>query len=194
MSYVANVIAPQELTTGYGWVGSSSATSPSDPTTDPGTGFDCYGRIGEDGITRSFDSDSEEIKDMFGNVIYTVRTSDSETWKWDMVDVNPTSLGIFYGTDSVSGTVSGGFTIQSNGKWSVERKYANRFIVSKTDTQVTYGLIVIPRGKITERGDQTFVGSDVIHHEVTIQALPDSSGNRAYLYTSAPQNISGTTN
>lgn len=193
MSYVANVIAPQELTTGYGWVGSTSATKPTSPTTDPGTGFTCYGRIGEDGITRSFDSDTEDIKDMFGNTIYTVRTSDAETWNWDMVDTNPTSLGIFYGEESVSGSVDAGFTIQSSSAWSVERMYVNRFIVKKTDTNVTYGLIVIPRGKVTERGDQTFVGSDVVHHEVTINALPDSTGVRAYLYTSAPQAISGAT-
>lgn len=189
MAYIQNVIAPQELTTGYGWVGSTDATAPTSPTADPGTGFTCYGRIGEDGITRSFESDSEDISDMFGNVIYTVRTSDSETWNWDMVDVNPTSLGIFYGAESVTGSVEAGFTIQSNSAWSAERMYVNRFIVAKTDTKVTYGLVVIPRGKLTERGDQTFVGSDVIHHEITINALPDANGVRAYLYTSAPQDI-----
>lgn len=189
MSYVANVIAPQELTTGYGWIASSSATAPTDPTLDPGTGFDCYGRIGEDGITRSFDSDSEEIKDMFGNVIYTVTTSDSETWNWDMVDTNETSLKTFYGDESVTGSVENGFQIKSNKAWAIERMYVNRFIVSKTDTQVVYGLIVIPRGKISERGDQTLVGSDIIHHEITINAMPDAQGNRAYLYTSAPQNL-----
>ena len=193
MSYIANVIAPQELTTGYGWVGSTDATAPSNPAEDPGSGFACYGRIGEDGITRSFDSDSEDIQDMFGNVIYSVRTSDSETFNWDMVDVNPTSLGIFYGPESVTGSVDAGFTIRSNSAWSVERMYVNRFIMKKTDTQVTYGLIVIPRGKLTERGDQTFVGSDVVHHEITINALPDTNGVRAYLYTSAPQAISGAT-
>lgn len=190
MAYDANVIAPQELTTGYGWVGSTSATMPTDPTIDPAsTVFACYGRIGEDGITRSFDSDSEEIQDMFGNVIYTVTTSDSETWNWDMVDTNKTSLGIFYGTESVNGDVDTGFQIKSNKAWAVERMYVNRFILSKTDTQVVYGLIVIPRGKITERGDQTLVGSDIIHHEITINAMQDSNGHRAYLYTSAPQAI-----
>lgn len=194
MAYVANIIAPQELTTGYGWVGPTTATAPSDPNSDPGDSFACYGRIGEDGITRSFDSDAEEIKDMFGNVIFTVKTSDSETWNWDMVDTNPTSLSVFYGEEAVSGTVESGFTIQSNGSWAIERMFVNRFIFARTESTVTYGLAVIPRGKITERGDQTFVSSDVVRHEVTISAMPDSNGCRAYLYIGAPQPISGTTN
>ena len=189
MAYDANVIAPQELVTGYGWIGSVTATKPTDPTIDPATGFSCYGRIGEDGITRSFDSDSEEIKDMFGNVIYTVTTSDSETFNWDMVDTNETSLKIFYGNDAVTGTKETGFQIKSMKSWTAERMYVNRFIMDKTDTTATYGLIVIPRGKITERGDQTIVGSDIIHHEITINAMPDADGVRAYLYISAPTNL-----
>lgn len=194
MAYTQNVIVPEEITTGYGFILNSGQTMPSDPTTDiSATVATCFGRIGEDGITRAFDSDSEDVKDMFGNVVATVKTSDSETFNFSMLDANETALKIFYGDDNVTGTVATGLTIHSNGKWARERGYIFRIIVGSTDTTVTYGLICIPRGKLTERGDQTIVGSDAIGHEITISAIPDTNGHRAYLYTSAPQNIEGAT-
>lgn len=190
MAYTQNVIVPEEITTGYGFILNSGQTMPTKPTEDiSATVGSCFGRISEDGITRSFDSDSEDITDMFGNTVATVKTSDSETFNWSMLDANETALKIFYGPENVTGSVSEGLTIHSNGKWSKERGYIFRIIVDSTDTTVTYGLICIPKGKLTERGDQTFVGSDAVGHEITITALPDANGHRAYLYTSAPQTI-----
>lgn len=189
MAYEQNVIVPGEVATGYGFVGVAGATLPTDPTKDiTETVGTCFGRIGEDGITRSFSSDSEEIKDMFGNTVATVKTSDSETFQFKMLDANAAALGVFYGSANVTGTKANGFTIKSNGKWASERAYIFRIIVAEDESAqtVTYGLIVIPKGKLTERGDQTIVGSDAVGHEVTITALPDATGNRAYLYTSKP--------
>ena len=195
MADTQNVIVPGEITTGYGFVGVSGAALPTDPTKDITEAVGkSFGRIGEDGITRSFSSDSEEIKDMFGNTVATVKTSDSETFGFSMLDVNETSLAIFYGAKNVTGSKETGFTIKSNGKWTSERSYILRFIVGEDETAetVTYGLIVIPKGKLTERGDQTITGSDAIGHEITITALPDASGHRAYLYTSAPVSTKAT--
>lgn len=181
------IYIPKELTTGYGFVAPLGTALPQDPTADLPAAFTSYGRIGEDGVTRSFESDTEETKDMFGNTLTTELTSDSETFQFKMVDANDASLATFYGPNAVVKQSDGGYVLKSNSSWSVPRIYAFRFILEATDTTTTYGLIVIPNGKISERGEQTIKGSAIMDHDVTINALPDNDGNRAYLYISAPQ-------
>ena len=43
--------------------------------------------------------------------------------------------------------------------------------------------IVIPRGKVTAVGDTVYVDNDVAGYDITITALPDSTGNYSYEYT-----------
>ncbi len=186
------IYIPKELASGYGFTAPLGTTLPTDPTAELSEAFKSFGRIGTDGITRAFDSESEDIQDMFGNTVATATTTDSETFQHKMIDVNETSLSTFYGANAVTADVDGGFAIKSNGSWAVERVYAYRFILEATDTTVTYGLIVIPKGKISTRGEQTIKGAALVEHDVTITALPDDQGNRAYLYISAPQPLTQT--
>lgn len=186
------IYIPKELASGYGFTAPLGTTLPTDPTAELPAAFKSFGRIGTDGITRAFDSESEDIKDMFGNTAATATTTDSETFQYKMIDVNETSLSTFYGASAVTADVDGGFSIKSNGSWAVERVYAYRVILEATDTTVTYGLIVIPKGKISTRGEQTIKGAALVEHDITITALPDDAGNRAYLYISAPQPLTQT--
>lgn len=184
------IYIPKELASGYGFTAPLGTTPlPDDPTQELPSAFASFGRIGTDGITRGFDSESEDIQDMFGNTVATATTTDSETFQFKMIDVNETSLGAFYGSNAVTALDGGGYRIVSNGSWAVARTYAFRVILEATDTATTYGLIVIPNGKISTRGEQTIKGAALVEHDVTVTALPDDSGNRAYLYISAPQPV-----
>lgn len=183
---INNVGVLKEPASGYGFVAPIGTTLPTDPTQDLASPFVSFGRIGSDGITRSFDTDTDGVEDMFGNQIATLKTSDSETFNWSMVDINEQSLKIFYGDGAVTVGNNDSITILSNGSWSQARVYALRFILNETATTITYGLIVIPNGTVSERGDQDLTGTDAIGHEVTINADADGNGNRAYLYISAP--------
>jgi hypothetical protein len=184
------IYIPKELASGYGFTAPLGTTPlPDDPTQELNSPFASFGRIGTDGITRGFDSESEDIQDMFGNTVATATTTDSETFQFKMIDVNETSLGAFYGSNAVTALDGGGYRIVSNGSWAVARTYAFRVILEATDTATTYGLIVIPNGKISTRGEQTIKGAALVEHDVTVTALPDDNGNRAYLYISAPQPV-----
>ena len=42
--------------------------------------------------------------------------------------------------------------------------------------------IVVPKGRVTDRGEVVWKNDEPIGYEVTINCLPDSSGVKSYIY------------
>lgn len=169
-----------------------AATSVALPTTASATlaaGFEGMGYVSEDGMTRTITRETTEIKSWGGDTIKTPQTSKNETVQLKFVQaLNPEVLKAVHGDTNVSGSLSSGITISENAKELEEKAWVIDQILSDGRPD----RIVIPKGKVTEIGDIVYKDDEPIGFELTITALPDSSGNTSYEYIGTVSGGSGT--
>lgn len=163
---------PGKVTTGKGnvqgyiFVGESNATAPTDSTT-PLAGFKSLGYISEDGVVNTYDQESENIKDWNGNVVLTVLTSTEDTFKFTLLEsLNEDVLKFVYGDDAVS---NGVLTVA--GAEPVERK----LVLEMATVGGKKKRIYIPRAKVSEVGDISYVAGEATAYELTVAALSDGT-------------------
>ena len=94
-------------------------------------------------------------------------------------------LKAVYGSTNVTGALATGLTVTANAKEPEEGVWAIDMVMNSN----TVKRIVIPHGKISDLGDISYTDSDAVGYEITITALPDSSGNTHYEYIK--QTVSG---
>lgn len=184
-TYVDNIttIKPADVK-GAVWVGDSSSTIPTDVSSAL-TGFKKVGYISEDGVTKSEDRESEDIKEWGGTVVGTTQTGYTATYQFTMISAtNEAALKAYYGDDNVTISDDGAITITGSTGELPERPWV-------IDTVLTDGRKcreVIPRGKISETGDITYKRDEAMGYDVTITALPDdtAAARPYYIYYSAP--------
>lgn len=174
-----NVSAGKPALNGAVYRAASGTTLPTDATTALSADFKCLGYCGEDGLTNSNSPSSTDIKAWGGDTVLSIQEEKTDTFQVTLLEVlNADVLKAVYGSTNVSGTLSTGVTITANAKEAEEGVWAVDMLLNSS----TVKRIVIPKGKITEIGDITYSDSDPIGYEVTITALPDTSGNTHYEY------------
>ena len=87
-------------------------------------------------------------------------------------------LKAVYRSDNVTGSLSSGVTVKANAKEAESGVWAIELVLNNN----TVKRIVIPDGKISEIGDITYSDTDAVGYEITITAIPDTSGNTHYEY------------
>ena len=174
-----NVSAGKPALNGAVYRAASGTTAPTDATTALSADFKCLGYCGEDGLVNSNSPSTTDIKAWGGDTVLTIQEEKTDTFQVTLLEVlNADVLKAVYGSTNVSGTLSTGVTITANAKEAEEGVWAVDMLLNSN----TVKRIVIPKGKITEIGDITYSDSDPIGYEVTITALPDTSGNTHYEY------------
>lgn len=158
-------------------------TLPTAPGVDLDSAFKPMGYISEDGLTNSQSRESEDITAWGGDVVDTVQTKKTDTFKMKFIEVlNEEVLKAAYGNDNVTGTdFTSGITIRSNSKeldhcaWVIDRIYKGG-VKSRT---------VIPDGKPTAIEDIVYRDNQAVGFDMTITASPteefDGDTNREYL-------------
>lgn len=153
------------------------STLPTDATTALDEAFECLGYISEDGVVVTEERDSETIPAWGGDTVATVQTSYTEAFAFTPIEVNPVVAAAEYGDDNVEVT-SGKMTITHNSKELPEKVP----VIETVPNSKTVDRFVVPRAKLTEKGDLTMTDSEPMGRECTFTALPDESGNTAYEY------------
>ena len=159
----------------------AGTTLPTDATTTLASTFKNIGEVSEDGITKSYSYESEEIKNMNGAVVLTVQTSKNVSFAFkDISLLNIDAMKAVYGADNVTGTLADGLAIQENDDEPEEAVYVLDLVCSDGTLHRT----VIPRGKISDIGDIVYKNNEAAGYDLTLACLNDNSDIKVYEYFS----------
>ena len=172
------VVAGKPKVGGAIWSAPLGTALPTDATTALNAAFKDLGYVSDDGLTNELTTDTEEIKAWGGDTVLTAQTGTSDTFTYKLIEsLNIEVLKEVYGASNVTGTLATGIKISVNSKEKIDH-----VIVVETAVRDKFKRIVLPTAKIKEMAEITYVDGDPVGYEVTVQALPDSSGNTHYEY------------
>ena len=178
MGTVANVSAGKPVATGWLYVAPKGTTPPTDATTALAGTFKDLGYVSEDGVTNTYSSDTEMIKDWGGQDVLAISSSKTDEFTFTLIEsLNADVLKTIYGSANIT-TGTNTVSITANGIDNGEKVY----VIQVALTNGAMKRIVIPAGVITEVGEITYKSDEAIGYEITLNALPDTSGNNHYEY------------
>jgi hypothetical protein len=129
------------------------------------------GYVSTDGLTQTIDSTTSKIVAWGGDVVRIVQTEHSVTYSYTVIETNEATLKDYYGEDATSTEVK----ITSD-----QLPHRSRvFAVRDGNKRI---IVVLPDSQVIERGDIVYAGEDPVGYNVTVEALPDAAGVKAYLY------------
>lgn len=152
-------------------------TLPTNATTSLNAAFKGLGYVSDEGLTNSIEIDNEDFIAWGGDKVLTVRTSYSESFSWTFIETNADVLAEVYGQANVTSTTNSIAVLHKSDDLP-ERAYA--FEIAMTGNRVKR--IIVPRGKVTEVEDITYVDGEPIGYGVTLSCTPDASGVTVYEY------------
>ena len=154
-------------------------TLPTDASTALATAFKDMGFVSEDGVSNSNSPDSEKVKAWGGQTVLVVVNEKPDSFKLKFLEsLNTNVLETVYGSANVTAdTQAGTINVVANAATLGEFVYV---IEMRMGTAMKR--IVIPNGSLSEVGDIVYKDNEPVGYEVTLECLPDSSGNNHYEY------------
>lgn len=154
-------------------------TLPTDATTSLDSAFDALGYISNDGLKNANTPEGDKVKAWGGDVVLYYGTGKDDTFTFKLIEAtNVKVLETVYGDGNVTGAIATGITVKANSKEDTEHSYVIDMILKNSIVK----RIVIPKGTVTSVSEVSYKDDEAIGYEVTVSAVPDSSGNTHYEY------------
>lgn len=170
---VGNVSAGKPAVGGAVYRAAAGTTVPTDATTALAADFKSLGYCSEDGLVNSNSPSTTDIKAWGGDTVLTLQEEKTDTFQCTLIEaLNVEVLKAIYGSSNVTGDLATGLTVNATADEQEEAVWAVDMVLNSD----TIKRVVIPHGKISEIGDITYSDSDAIGYEITITALPDTTG------------------
>lgn len=183
-----NVLVGAPVTaTGGVLFGDTTVAAPTDATTALDPAWVKAGFVGEDGVTRTTEASDDKVRGWGGDVVKIVRTEHGLTYTWQFLEsANGDVLKLIHGEENVTITlpaagVPGKVVVNHTSKMPPRKS----FTIDMADGESRIREY-IKDGQLTTSGDVTFVHSDVIRYEVTVEAMPDANGVKAISFVDTP--------
>lgn len=177
-----NVSAAKPSTGGAMYAGATTVQLPTSTSASIPTGMTSLGYISEDGVTNASSPTNEDVKAWGGDVVLSMQTEKTDTFSMTLIEVlNDSVLKQIFGAANVTGSLPEGIAISVNASELPEQA----FVIDMIMRNNTAKRICIPRGKITEIGKVSYADNAAAGYQITITAMPDTSGNTHYEYIKA---------
>lgn len=148
------------------------------PYASLGGTFENMGFISSDGIEESIEADTEEITDMNGDVVYVVKSKETETLTFTLISVTQASLSEWYGHDNVSASATDYYLVTHTSADHDQRVYVFELLLKDGRKWRK----AVPNGQVTEVGSIVHASGEVVGREITVTCSPDEDGVRVYDY------------
>ena len=156
-----------------------TTTLPTNATATMDSAFKSLGYCSEDGLVNANSHSSNTVKAWGGDPVLNYQDAKNDTFKFKLIEaLKEDVLKAVYGDENVTGNLTSGITIKANSKEQGEQAWV-------FDLSLNGGAakrIVVPRGKVTAVGDIVYVDNKPVGYELTISAVPDTTGQTHYEY------------
>ena len=174
-----NITTGVRRTLGGMYRAASGTTLPTDATTNLASAFKDLGYIHEDGVTKTKSRETVEVKDWKGETVKVLKTQDTIEYGFKAIEfLNEETIKAVYGAANVTGSISTGLTIKENNSPLEEAVY----VMDEVGLDGSLMRTVIPRGVVSELGDEIHKNDEVLSYDMKIKCLPDTDGNTTYQY------------
>lgn len=180
MPTVNNVSAGKPKVAGAVYRAPLGTALPTDATTALASAFVDMGYISEDGVTNSNSPESEKIKAWGGQTVLVVSTEKPDTFQLTFLEaLNANVLQTVYGDGNVTVNAEAGtIAVTSN----VAALDDHVYVIDIAMRGGAMKRVVIPQGELSELGDIVYKDDEAVGYEVTLECMPDASGNTHYEY------------
>ena len=174
----SNVVVGKPKATGGVYAGSTSATLPTNAVASLDASLIGLGYVGDGGVTQTKGGDVTQIRAWGGDTVKVVKTTDDLSYAWTFLEMTRQTFIETFGVSNVAWTdANGGQKVTLNGSQLDKRAYVFEMLDGTTAIR-----IVVPNGQVDGQVTVTFVDGQASGFPVNLIALPDSSGNKAYIY------------
>lgn len=179
-----NVTTGKPKITGAIYRAPLGTTLPTDATTALSGAFVEMGYISDDGVTNSNTPSTTKIKAWGGQIVLIVTSEKPDTFKLKFIEaLNSNVLETVYGEDNVTvDAVNGTIAVKANAAALDDYVY----VIEEALKGGAKKRIVIPCGELSALGDIVYKDDTAIGYDVTLDALPNSSGDNHYEYIALP--------
>lgn len=174
----ANVAVGKPKATGGVYAGATSATLPTNAVDTLDASLTGLGYVSEEGLTQTKSGDTTPVRAWGGDTIRVLKTTDDLSYTWTFLETNVNVLSEVFGPDNVE--VSDGWGGRKVTIKAGQLSY-RAFVFDMLDG-TTSVRVVVPNGQLDGNVEVTFTDGQPISFPVTLNAYPDSSGNKAYWF------------